>query len=713
MLTYVINTSENKTLDSDKLFELAGYRKIRWMNRSLHRVEECIKEIFEKQNVLGADEFRIAVIIDFFGYDRIRAPYGRMGFTKEFGVDASTYEPLIEAYLMDTLIEPLTKKDLYPADFEIYYAQNGSHERYTALANDMEQLRQIVYGDESSAGELSKKALNRKDELETQLKKELKEAAKKAAEEEEEVKNDEGRDPDAEDEEEEPILLLNGRKDTRTTQEKIDDLQPYGTYMVHCTKQISLPLDLLKYPYGTAGDKMNFEEFYEAFGRRAALHTPIRRHYYQTHYDGSAARAAFDTLALSLYLIRMYEREGVREEGEIVVNQLDPMSLKDVLTTAWMKISVARRVAIDNQSEYFLLAQNSGDIVEDSELTPREEKELIRKERVELLKSTKDERMSVEDYYHSIRKVTDRTVGEMDSDNQKKFDEIMAQYLKQRDSTTEGEVEADFASYEEIGTLKKTKQCPSKMDYQNAILAKKRNISKLFDRALKAEYIQVDFSEELEDAKKARADYYNAKSCMSKNIIGDIIFMILTVAVMFMPYYFLQLTNYEGMYFTKTNLILMSIGIFAGLFICAFLIQILPLMRKMSMAKERIRRAYIEVRAKQNYSFSALRQRYEKDLIRIEQSRYELRQIRRLHELNQIKEQHITMHRNMLEEVQDKLSSMLNNLDVEPLYNTDEQVLGEFNIDKSFMAQENKIYKIFSIETIEKMFASKGVKHND
>ena len=124
MLTYVINTSENKTLDSDKLFELAGYRKIRWMNRSLNRVEECIKEIFEKQNVLGADEFRIAVIIDFFGYDRIRAPYGRMGFTKEVGVDASTYEPLIEAYLMDTLIEPLTKKDLYPADFEIYYAQN-------------------------------------------------------------------------------------------------------------------------------------------------------------------------------------------------------------------------------------------------------------------------------------------------------------------------------------------------------------------------------------------------------------------------------------------------------------------------------------------------------------------------------------------------------------------------------------------------------------
>ena len=32
MITYVINTSDNKIFDSNLLFELAGYNKIRWMH---------------------------------------------------------------------------------------------------------------------------------------------------------------------------------------------------------------------------------------------------------------------------------------------------------------------------------------------------------------------------------------------------------------------------------------------------------------------------------------------------------------------------------------------------------------------------------------------------------------------------------------------------------------------------------------------------------
>ena len=54
MLTYVINTSENKTFDSDRLFDLAGYHKIHWMNCSLSEIGECARTIHEKQNILGA-----------------------------------------------------------------------------------------------------------------------------------------------------------------------------------------------------------------------------------------------------------------------------------------------------------------------------------------------------------------------------------------------------------------------------------------------------------------------------------------------------------------------------------------------------------------------------------------------------------------------------------------------------------------------------------
>ena len=77
MITYVINTSENKTFDSGMLFDLAGYSKIRWLYSPLNEIEKCAEKIYEKQNVLGAERFRIAVIVDFFGFDRIRIPYGQ------------------------------------------------------------------------------------------------------------------------------------------------------------------------------------------------------------------------------------------------------------------------------------------------------------------------------------------------------------------------------------------------------------------------------------------------------------------------------------------------------------------------------------------------------------------------------------------------------------------------------------------------------------
>ncbi|MBQ1244460.1 MAG: hypothetical protein IIX94_01785, partial [Clostridia bacterium] len=139
MLTYVINTSENKTFDSDKLFELSGYNKIRWMNCDLNKVKGCAEEIFEKQNVLGADDFRIAVIVDFYSFDRVRAAFGRNGYGSEEGVDISLYMPYIEAFLSDNLRDYLAKKDLFAADFEIYYVQNEKHEPYEFLDNAMEQ----------------------------------------------------------------------------------------------------------------------------------------------------------------------------------------------------------------------------------------------------------------------------------------------------------------------------------------------------------------------------------------------------------------------------------------------------------------------------------------------------------------------------------------------------------------------------------------------
>ena len=113
MFTYVINTSGNKTFDSDKLFDLAGYNRIAWKNCKLDEIGDCAKEIMERQNVLAAEPFSVAIIVDFFGFDRIRPPYGREGgFVEEHGVDLSLYTPYIEAYIADKMISYLEKFEL-------------------------------------------------------------------------------------------------------------------------------------------------------------------------------------------------------------------------------------------------------------------------------------------------------------------------------------------------------------------------------------------------------------------------------------------------------------------------------------------------------------------------------------------------------------------------------------------------------------------------
>ena len=130
MITYVINTSENKTFDSSRLFELAGYSRIRWIQSSFNDISKCVEYISERQNNIIADDFRIAVIIDFYGFDRIRIPYGRRGFADDDGVDMSLYMPYLEVYLLDNLIMKLELKELYASDFEIYYVQSEKSEIY-------------------------------------------------------------------------------------------------------------------------------------------------------------------------------------------------------------------------------------------------------------------------------------------------------------------------------------------------------------------------------------------------------------------------------------------------------------------------------------------------------------------------------------------------------------------------------------------------------
>ena len=687
MLTYVINTSENKTFDSERLFELAGYSKIRWMSCSLNRVKACAEQIYEKQNVIGAEPFRIAVIVDFYNFDRIRLPYGKRGFTHDNGVDMSLYMPYIETYLTDNLITYLENKDLFTADFEVYYVQNEKGEQYELLDSAILQVEQVLKGYDL--------AYSRTVPVMHRAEKQI---------------PAEGRPPKNELDSEQ-LLKESEDEFIQTEEEQVF----YRSFLLYCTSEVSLQFRLSDYPYGA--NEMTFTQFWEAFRHRAAEKNGIRRHFYITPYGVGAARTAFETLSLSLYLIRMYEREesvGGAENMEVI--HLESEVLKEVLVRAWCKISVARNSVKKNSMNYYSLSENYTLTREEtwegsregSREEPISEKDAILRERAQLPKEITGEKLSADELYEEIAAFATRRAVDTKNRNRAEFDKIMLDYLRKRDETRENLVEEEFASLRDMGLLKMTDRSPSQKEYEYLVQSKQKEISRIFERVLASEYIDVDYTEEKEKADKAYVDYKRAKAWLRRNIVGDILFMILAVAAMILPYSMLQLSSFTSTAVGSAILGVLAAGVFAGLFICAVIFQILPLTKRLNRAKYKLTRYYLNCHAKERYSFSSIRRRYEKDLICIEQLRYEIRQLKRLYEANRVKDENIQEHRKMLEEIEGCIATMLNHMDIQPAPNLTESVEGEFDVNKPIRSRENRIYQIFSIETIENMFPKKG-----
>jgi len=672
----VINTSGNRTLDSDKLFDLAGYNKIRWLNRSLDNISQCALEIYEKQNVLGADDFRIAVLVDFFGFDRIRAPYGRLGYRAETGVDISLYLPYIEVYLLDNLISFLESRDLYASDFEIYYVQNTKLERYEFLDNAKEQLHQILEGAPEPDGSFL-------DPIP------LPEPARDKVPMPKKPKKKKTDDDAMNSEPEEEVIPP-------------EDLIPYTSFLLYCTPETSLRFSLSDYPYGA--EAMTFPQFMKAFEERAGEKHGIRRHYYVSNYGGGPARAAFDTLTLSLYLVYMYEREeNGREEGELEISRLDAETLKDVLVNAWNKVCLARENAKGNSTKYFSLKENLH--IDEENLKPAQKADM---DAVAELSDQNTKKMTPEEHYRRVCYYYYRTPEQLEADNRAEFDRLMNEYLRRRDETRELDVEAELREREMTGSLVMTPQFPSKEEYNHLAEEKQKEISTRFDNVLSATYREVDYDEDKERADKAFENYSKVKACLHRNIVGDIIFMILSLLAAVGPYAVLQLKSFSISTVEALILGLETTALFGALFVLAVTIQIIVLTAKLNRAKRELRFAYHNCYKKECDSLAQIRRRYREDLIYIERARYELRQMKYLYDANMAKDANIKRHRILLEELEDRLGSMLNNLDVEPVLDPEESLNGEFDVSKPIRARENRVYRVFSLETIEKLFWKKG-----
>lgn len=656
MLTYVINTSENKTFDSDRLFDLAGYSRIRWMNSRLDDIQKCADTIFDRQNILGAEHFRVVIIVDFFGFDRIRSPYGRSGYGEEKGVELSLYMPYIEAYLQDKFVTPLENCELFAKEYEIYYVQNAKFEKFVHIDNAESQLEYILCGNEEFKGN---------DKTFT-------------------VEDNEG-------------------NETSIT------IPSYGSFTLYCTPSISLEYNLSEYPYGKPEETMTFGQFFSAFKLRSTTRTRFRCHYYMTTYGNGPARAAFDTLTLSLYLVWLYEREEtVLSEGDFEVTEIDADALRDVLESSWQKVAIARNIAEDNHSKYYSLDVNSGEIfdrIKHEENTSDEQALENTKASLRLAKADKGK--SADELYRAIVRCSTRTSDELSEEQRVEFDKMMSSYLRKRDETNETSVEASFDELRSIGALTMTELCPSQEHYDYIVHEKEREISALFDKVLSAHYISMDYTSVKETADKAYVEYNKLRASKRWSIVADIVFLILSVLSFVIPYHFLQLQNFVQSTIGSGVLLGITCAIFSGLFLIALLLQTALISSRLKKQKNILIDCYITCRSMQKQAFAQLKSKYDFDLIRIEEARYEIRQLTHLYELNITINKNIESHRLLLEELYDKLSSMLNNLGVEPIYDSSISLRDEFDISKPLRARENGIYQIFSIETIEKMFPKK------
>ena len=197
-------------------------------------------------------------------------------------------------------------------------------------------------------------------------------------------------------------------------------------------------------------------------------------------------------------------------------------------------------------------------------------------------------------------------------------------------------------------------------------------------------------------------EYSFAKKSIGKSYFADFGLWLLSMVVIMIPFLAIKSFNFEiGVIFILTAAVL------TGIYILSFVIRIFPLIKRMRKEKAHIKNCFIECRKKQKEILFNYEHRYNTELVQIEHLRYDLRNLTKLYYYNIAKNRNIEQHRNMLEVVENHLSAMLNNLGVEPTVVRYKDLAQEFNVNKSYMSNENKIYKIFSIDAIENLFVNK------
>lgn len=716
MITYIINTSENKTFDCDQLFRLAGYNKTQWINCTLDKVQECVDFIKNKQGMIVFEQFRIAIIIDFYNFNRIRAPYGTLSYAKEEGVDFSVYLPYVEAYLNDRLLFELEKQEYHPVECDVYYVKSGNYDYVEKIDNLESQVNQIITPVESTFVATHQVSYNAIADLYFDLEgnevpKEKYEKAKKDLdklnemlaittdkESREEVLNKIQRKTD----------FLDTCQQKKQLIRKTEEESFYTSFSLYCTKNLSLVFNLADYPYHIDNDSSEGTSkrlFFMAFNDRISRSRKIRRHFYQTDAGNSVAKAAFDNFALSLYLIRVYERETfVSDEGDLDIEGLDTNLLKNLLLNAWNKIVVARNLSKENQALYYSLRSLSNLKKDDKKVEEYSYENELKRTKAGIIIKDANVKNSIEEQYKLIKGFEDYN-SSLNEEDKEEFNKILISYLHNRDKTREKDIDYKYEKLIRSEAIATTNMCPSQQEYQEVLDEKHDEISKYLGKSLQDEQLVVSFEDEKKRAEQSYKDYLLTKHVLSNNFTFDIIFLLITVAIMLVPFILMKVYSHYNVatVFSFIN----SAVVFAGIFIISAILMRLPSLIKLSKAKATITDCYRTCLAKKKVALNKLRKRYDVDLVKVEEYRHEIRLITLLYNANIQKEKNIDNHRKVLESVENCLSGILNNLGIYPAVDESVSVEGEFNVLAPLNSSENNIYKIFSLDAIEDLLIKK------
>ncbi len=640
MLTYVINTSENKTFDSNLLFELVGYSQIRWKHCSLDKIDLCANEICEeeKSKILSTGEYRVVVLVDFFGF-----PYTDSATEEAAGAYVEIYKGFLEHYLMENLFGTLKQNNIPAKDCEIYYIQYVPHEPLSVNYMEAEQTA-TLFG--LHGGEIEKLR-----------------AARKAGEKD----------------------LLQGVK----------DCPKYKEFLLPCSNGVELRVSFSKKAETENEEGMTFGEFFRYFCEHRddprkfgiVVHKP-----YVTY--GDAGRAAYDALSLSLYLVYLYERrDEVPPDTEI--RRPDNRVFIQTLRSSLRKVHSARASALKNVCKYHSL-----DVEGQRTFVNRDSESSATAQ-----KAKKEVRLTEKEQYRQICRLAGGDDSASMPELQDERNHLMKSYLDQRDFARSKEKEEQKDELDE--SKAELLQCPSDIDYKKATERKRKKIAELLEKSLQNDGTMQTFEKEKEDATAIYGAYKKAKACQARNIIGDVVMLIIMLAAMIIPYGMLQ---FSGKPFSGISMIMyvIAVAMFGGLYLALFLWHLVRSASEIRRQSSKLNLLYRQCMEKRNKSFDFLRTRYLYDLVEIEELRKDLWEIEKRYETNREKNRHVEMHREMLEMVENQLSGMLNNFGEKPDISIMEDVRDEFKIEKPITAAENRIYKIFSMDAIDAMFKQKG-----